>query len=85
MPNWGWLFVGLVVGIIIGLRLRGSNSEVVVSHPGPPLSVTPQSVLDEVRPLVQEGQMIAAIKRYRELTGADLKTSKEAVEALQRE
>ena len=34
--------------------------------------------------LLQQKQLIPAIKRYRELTGAGLKESKDAVEALQR-
>jgi ribosomal protein L7/L12 len=35
--------------------------------------------------LVQQGKKIEAIKRYRELHGTDLKTSKDAVEALARQ
>lgn len=36
-----------------------------------------------VKELAQNGQRIQAIKMYRELTGADLKTSAEAVKAMQ--
>lgn len=38
----------------------------------------------EVRALLAEGRKIAAIKRYREATGAGLAEAKEAVEALER-
>ena len=38
----------------------------------------------DLRNLLAQKQLIAAIKRYRELTGAGLKESKDAVEALQR-
>lgn len=38
--------------------------------------------LDEVRALVDAGEKIEAIKRYRELSGCDLRTAKEAVEAM---
>lgn len=37
----------------------------------------------ELRALLAEGRTIEAIKRYREATGADLATAKEAVEALE--
>lgn len=39
-------------------------------------------VLDEVVALVRQGRKIEAIKLYREKTGADLKTARDAVEKL---
>jgi ribosomal protein L7/L12 len=39
-------------------------------------------VLAEIMPLIRQGNKIAAIKRYRELTGSDLRTAKEAVERM---
>ena len=39
----------------------------------------------EVQRHLAEGQLIAAIKRYRTLTGSGLKEAKDAVDALQRE
>jgi ribosomal protein L7/L12 len=36
----------------------------------------------EIRRLVREGQLIPAIKRYRELTGAGLKDAKDAIERM---
>jgi ribosomal protein L7/L12 len=78
--------VGFVVGLVVGWRLRDARAEVVAPPPSlPRSSPPPQAVLDEVRTLAKQGQLIAAIKRYRELTGADLRTSKEAVEQLQKE
>jgi ribosomal protein L7/L12 len=39
---------------------------------------------DEIRGLLESGQKIEAIKRYREMTGAGLAEAKEAVEAIER-
>ena len=39
---------------------------------------------EEVRQSIRRGQKIDAIKRHRELTGMDLKESKDAVETLER-
>jgi ribosomal protein L7/L12 len=39
-------------------------------------------VLAEIMPLIMQGNKIEAIKRYRELTGSDLRTAKEAVERM---
>ena len=39
---------------------------------------------DEIRALLESGQKIEAIKRYREMTGAGLAEAKEAVEAIER-
>jgi ribosomal protein L7/L12 len=39
---------------------------------------------DELRALIESGQKIEAIKRYREMTGAGLAEAKEAVEAIER-
>jgi ribosomal protein L7/L12 len=53
-----------------------------------PVSVRRQDTRDlreEVRSLLERGQKIEAIKRYRELTGAGLKEAKDAVEAIPRE
>lgn len=43
---------------------------------------TPRASLDEVRRLAQNGNLIEAVRRYRELYGAGLKEAKEAVDAL---
>jgi ribosomal protein L7/L12 len=36
----------------------------------------------EIRTAIEDGNLIPAIKRYREVTGAGLKEAKEAVEAI---
>ena len=38
--------------------------------------------LAEIMPLIRQGNKIEAIKRYRELTGSDLRTAKEAVDRM---
>jgi ribosomal protein L7/L12 len=38
----------------------------------------------ELRALLEQKQLIGAIRRYRELTGTGLKESKDAIDALQR-
>ena len=52
--------------------------------PGLPAAqeVTPRAALDEVRLLAQNGDLIGAIRRYRELYGVGLKEAKDAVDAL---
>ena len=42
----------------------------------------PQPELAPVRALIVEGKKLHAIKAYREITGADLKEAKEAVERM---
>jgi ribosomal protein L7/L12 len=42
----------------------------------------PEPELDDVRALLRAGKKIQAIKAYRELTGADLKEAKDAVERM---
>ncbi|MGY0057219.1 ribosomal protein L7/L12 [Streptomyces sp. LZ34] len=42
----------------------------------------PQPELERVRALVGEGRKIHAVKAYREITGADLKEAKEAVDRM---
>ncbi len=52
--------------------------------PGLPAAqgATPRASLDEVRQLAQNGNLMDAIRRYRELYGAGLKEAKDAVDAL---
>ncbi|AGF73744.1 hypothetical protein [Corynebacterium halotolerans] len=49
-----------------------------------PRDLTPEDTLpDEVRALLDRGREIAAIKRYRELTGAGLRAAKETIDRAQ--
>jgi len=52
--------------------------------PGLPAAqeATPRASLDEVRRLAQNGNLVDAIRRYRELYGVGLKEAKDAVDAL---
>ncbi|MDQ2766052.1 MAG: ribosomal protein L7/L12, partial [Gemmatimonadota bacterium] len=63
---------------------RRSDTKVVWeaprTHPAHLAAIADPALLS----LLDQKQLIAAIKRYRELTGSGLKESKDAVEALQR-
>lgn len=61
-------------------RLRASGGAVTAPRREPL-----QGELAEVQALVQRGELLAAIKRHRELTGLGLKESKDAVERLRDE
>ena len=50
-----------------------------VAVPSPPGS-TPGQVPEDVLALVRQGNKIGAIKRYRELTGCDLASAKDAID-----
>lgn len=65
-----------VVMVLLALR-RGGAESVPVAPAVPP-------DLNAVRAAIAEGRMIDAIKLYREMTGAGLAASKDAVERLAR-
>lgn len=44
--------------------------------------INPQGVSDEEKQLVKGGKAVAAIKAYRERTGADLLTAKNAIDSV---
>jgi ribosomal protein L7/L12 len=74
--------VVVVLGVIVALLLRGRGA-----HPGPatPLPLADPrdpSLQDEVRRRLATGDKIAAIRLYRERTGADLRDAKRAVEEM---
>ena len=50
----------------------------------PRMAVKDPATDPEIRSLVQSGQLIEAIKRYRTITGAGLKEAKDAIEGLER-
>ncbi|MGZ7495491.1 hypothetical protein ACXM2N_00085 [Corynebacterium sp. ZY180755] len=45
-------------------------------------AINPQGVSDEEKQLVKDGKAVAAIKAYRERTGADLLTAKNAIDSV---
>jgi ribosomal protein L7/L12 len=79
---------------LTGLGLKESKDAVDALEAGQSRPIVPTSPSSgsgaaaaadpEVLRLVQAGQLIEAIKRYRELTGAGLKEAKDAVEGLGR-
>ncbi|GGM27221.1 MULTISPECIES: hypothetical protein [Micromonospora] len=84
----------LVLGLVLLLASRGSKPsprqayrlseierklQLVMDHLG---VVDNRPIVPGVREHLDRGEKIKAIKAYREATGADLRTAKEAVEAL---
>jgi len=68
-----------------GARLREQESPPAPAQPVPPSGQAVGEVdewEDGVLALCREGKKIAAIKLYRQATGVDLRTAKQAVEAL---
>ena len=84
MPEWLMMSIVFLLGLGLGMRLRGPREE----RPPLPPRFPPGSLPEleaEVRELYRAGQKIQAIKLYRENTGVGLKEAKDAVEALDRE
>jgi ribosomal protein L7/L12 len=65
-----------------GLKEAKDAVEAIAAGEVPAGKVTTPPSDDEIISLLQQGQKIPAIKLYRERTGAGLKESKEAVEAM---
>jgi ribosomal protein L7/L12 len=81
-------FVAFVAGVLVARR-RSDTKVIWEATPIPGATIAgathDAAVADpSLRAFLEQKQLISAIKRYRELTGAGLKESKEAVEALQR-
>ena len=85
-----WLVLGAAVfiGFVLGrISCAGRPDRPVLRQGRPRVVYRPFSEIDEtgeaeVRELFSEEGKIAAIKRYRELTGAGLKEAKDAVEEM---
>jgi ribosomal protein L7/L12 len=70
-----------------GAGLKESKDAVEAIQRGqafPARSLGDRAFDDELATLLEQGQKIEAIKRYREVTGVGLKQAKDAVEAIQR-
>lgn len=77
--------IALVIGIVLG-RQRSKERTVVWREARQIGEGSGAPVVDaEVDAFLRKGQLIAAIKRYREVSGVGLKEAKDAVEARQRD
>lgn len=74
--------IAFVIGVLTGRRR--SSTKVVWEAPRTDPAHVAAIADPELRALLDQKQLIPAIKRYRELTGSGLKESKDAVEAFQR-
>ena len=82
----GYLIVA-VLAIVFGVIMarRRSNSKAVWEAAPQTGAAQDAAIADpQLLAFLEQKQLIAAIERYRELTGAGLEESKDAVEALQR-
>ncbi|MFE3176421.1 ribosomal protein L7/L12 [Amycolatopsis sp. NPDC059090] len=89
-----WLIVALLVlGIVLSTGWGSSTRslerrmtrlerklDLVLGHLG--VQEPDGALAAELEPLLREGKTIAAIKRYREVTGAGLKEAKDAVDRM---
>ena len=86
------LILGLFAGIVsVQSRLSGMDKRLVriegrlaliADRLGLEESDEQRAQRERVEALVREGKQVAAIKAYREMTGADLKEAKEAVDRM---
>ena len=86
VPYW-YLIVVAVLAFVFGVStMRRRSSTKVIWEAAPQTGAAHEAAIadPELLALLQQKQLIGAIKRYRELTGVGLKESKDAVEALQR-
>jgi ribosomal protein L7/L12 len=75
-----------VLAFVLGVLAARRRSKETVIWEAPRSSVAHDAAIadPELLALLEQKQLIPAIKRYRQLTGAGLKESKDAVEELQR-
>lgn len=77
--------IAFLVGVFVA-RGRSKGRTVVWQEPARPSSASADVHIEdpEIDALLRNNQLIAAIKRYRELSGLGLKESKDAMEARRR-
>lgn len=86
VPYW-YLIVVAALAFAFGVRtMRRRSSTKVIWEAAPQTGAAHEAAIadPQLLALLQQKQLIGAIRRYRELTGVGLKESKDAVEALQR-
>ncbi len=77
--------LALFVGYIVGRQSKSPKVDLVKDFGNNVAMELDVKQLSELRQLLNNQQKIEAIKLYRQLTGAGLKESKEAIESLERE
>ncbi|MER6384398.1 ribosomal protein L7/L12 [Streptomyces sp. NPDC001127] len=91
MDNVGFLALALaVLGGVIGFESRFARTDRRLARVERKLDLIMEHLdlreeyprMDEVAALLREGKKIHAIKVYRDITGADLKEAKDAVDRL---
>jgi ribosomal protein L7/L12 len=85
--SYWYLFVVAVLAFVFGVvTMRRRSGNKVIWEAVPQTGAAHEAAIadPQLLALLQQKQLIGAIKRYRELTGVGLKESKDAVEALQR-
>lgn len=86
MVSYSVLAAVAVLAFALGVLAARRRSKETVIWESPRSSAAHDAAIADAQllALLQQKQLIAAIKRYRQLTGSGLKESKDAVEALQR-
>ena len=86
MVSYSVLGIVAVIAFVLGVLIARHRSDTKVIWEAPRTGPDHVAAIadPELLSLLAQKQLIPAIKRYRELTGAGLKESKDAVEALQR-
>ena len=80
----GIAMIAFVLGVLTARRRQPETKVIWESTPVQSAGHDAAIADPELRTMLEQKQLISAIRRYRELTGSGLKESKDAVEALQR-
>lgn len=86
MVSYSVLAVVALAAFVLGILVARRRSDTKVVWEAPRTGPDHEAAIadPQLLSLLAQKQLIPAIKRYRELTGAGLKESKDAVESLQR-
>jgi ribosomal protein L7/L12 len=84
--SYQYLIVVVVLAFLFAVTIwRFRSSRRLIWEAAPQTGLHEAAIADsQLLAMLQQKQLVSAIKRYRQLTGVGLKESKEAVEALQR-
>lgn len=86
MVSYSVLAAAVLVAFALGIFVARRRSDTKVIWEAQRIGPAHEAAITDptLLALLEQKQLISAIKRYRELTGSGLKESKDAVEALQR-